>query len=145
MSGFGERVGTDHGTRIRQRPLGRTSEAVKERRQRGHAEPAEPLALRQAPLMEAVAVGEVEPIEELAGKQPGNDFERLDIGAGDLRRGQNLDAVEVDHCIAGGEADTLAVGRKTLRRAVIDQRPELGETPAQRRPRIVWPIPEEVA
>src|SRR5580704_13470303 len=66
MAAFGQRIGGDPRAGVRKRPLRLIGEAPDQGGENGASECAETLALGHAPLVKAMTIGEVEPIEELA-------------------------------------------------------------------------------
>lgn len=145
VCGLRERVDCDARAREHQRALRLGAASLHERFEGGDAQRARRLPLGDAPLVEPVAPGQVEAFEELAAERRRHALESLGRGrrgaAG--QRGARLE--QVDTGAARVEGHVLAVGDEPLALRVVDERPELGETPAQGGAGIVGPLPEQLA
>jgi hypothetical protein len=111
-----------------------------------HAQPerADALSFGTEPLVEAVAIRKVQAFEEVAREQLGRRAK-----TGGLRRERarsrlrcRLEKIHV-HSVRF-EPDALPVSDEPLLVAVVDEWPELGQTPAECGPRVVGTIPEEI-
>ena len=95
-----------------------------------------PLALRRAPLLEAEAGGEIQAVGELAAEEGRALLQR--VGRGVARCAQ---PVQVDAGAVRGDLHVFASGHEVR----LEERSQLRQGPAELRPRIVRPVPEEVA
>lgn len=132
---------------MRQRALRVVRKPADQRVQHLAAQARETLALGHAPVVEAVAAGQLEAVEELALQRARRLLERLErrlrerpaaVEPGKHRRGVDLAGVR-------GEGDLVAVGLQARRAGLVDHAAQFGQAPAQRRAGVVGTFPEQVA
>ena len=119
--------------------------ALDEMLEQGGVAAAESPALGGEPAVEDRAAADLQALEELAAEQRGQRplpvrWELLDAFAG---RAGHLD--RVDETVREVEPHGVAAGLDALLAALVDQAPDLAETPAELAARVVRHVPEELA
>ncbi len=145
VRGFRQRIGRDQRVRVRERAGRVAARTFDELAQHAAPNRAEAVALGHAPVVEAMAGGQIEAVEELALEQLSRFLQRGQLGLLNTRGKQLLDPPEIDEDAPREEHDPLAVGTQAHGRGVVDHDPQLAQAPAQRAARVVRSIPEEVA
>ena len=102
-------------------------------------------ALGDAPGLELEEAPELEPIQQLATKLPGQGEQRVGGRAVEARRQRFAHGEQVDDGAGGLEGHGLAVGHDAAAARLVDERPQLAQAPAQRAARVVGDVPEEGA
>ncbi len=146
--------------RVPQGVFGHRGQTLHQGRQDRRAHPSRGLALGDAPLVEAVALGQIEAFEQLASEHrggPAKNFDRdldrdlasvdrtADRGV-DRRRGLRAEIVangrSIDARAARYERHVLAVGREARGPNLVDERTQLRQAPSKRGARVARPVPE---
>lgn len=147
MGRFGERIDRHHGARMGQCPLRRIGQTHDQRFQHAAAQSAEALALGHTPMMESKAAGQLEALQELAPQCHRRLLEGINRQLIDLAAvaQQRRDTDDVDLAVLPLEGYPRPIGLKALNLLVVDHVPQFRQTPAQRSPRVVGAVPQQVA
>ena len=147
MGGLRERVDRHARSRVHESRLGRSGEALDESRKDRDTEGPGALALGDAPLVVAIAIGQVEAGQEFAAKQLGGAEQGVGRSLRGLRQIAHEAArfEEVDARPRRLEGHSLAVRREARDLPRVDEGADLGEAPAQGGAWVVRPQPQQVA
>ncbi len=110
MGAFRERISGDQRARIGQRTWRILAQALDELPKHVAPHLTEALTLCHAPMVEAVADGQVEAVEELALQETRGLFKRVERRVLGCPRQQSPYLIHVDHDMVTNEGDALAVG-----------------------------------
>ncbi len=122
---FAQRVEIDPRPRVGERFFRRVStQPCRERRDNARAQHAERLSLGNEPLVKAVAVGQVETLEQIAAEDPRRLPERVDRRCADSAREERAHLNDIDLRAVSLERDAIARSNEACRARVVDQRPE---------------------
>jgi hypothetical protein len=132
-------------TRHHQRLVRAIVEALGERREDAHAERPHRLALAGAPLVEAVTVGQVEPLQELTAEARRRGAQGLRVGRLRALRKERAHLGEVARDRRGLERDPIPVRDDARDATGVERATDLRKAPAQGSARVVGALEEEVA
>ncbi len=106
---------------------------------------AEATPLRQEPALEHRAAGNLQPVDEVAGEQPGQRSQPLHGKRPEpfLGRARHLDGI--DEAVREVEPDGVGTRIHPATAGLIDDAPELAEAPAELAARIVGHVPQQLA
>ena len=140
-----QRVGRDQRPRIRQCTWRVVLQALYEPGQHFPPQRPEPLALCHAPVVEAMAGWQIEPVQEFPLQQLGRFFQRLQRHQLVTADNQGVHAVDIDERALCDEADPLAIGVQAGCLRIIDHIAQLAQAPTQGAARIIGAVPQQVA
>jgi hypothetical protein len=142
---LGPRIERDPSAHVAQALLAVFRRRVDERIEDRHVKRTNGLAMGLQPLPEPHAIGELRSVEQLTAKGVCGTTEYIGRRVLDSGRQHALHLVEIELTLLQLEPHVLAIGGETAAAAVRHERSQLRQAPTERRPRIVWNLPEHLA